>query len=107
MHRTIEVIVHADGTFQPLEALEIRGKRRALLTILEEIPQSTTPATLTDLEPTIILKHLHQKGLIIFSEEGSTEKIPLSRAERELLAKSIPIGTPLSQIIVDDREDRC
>ena len=43
MQRTIEAIIHPDGTVEPIEALESPMPRRALLTILDEPPVGRPP----------------------------------------------------------------
>lgn len=39
MHRTVEAIVEADGTVRLLEPVEGAGPRRALVTILDDLPE--------------------------------------------------------------------
>jgi hypothetical protein len=44
--------------------------------------------------------------LVETPEDIPAQTVPLSRAEREALARRIPHGTPLSQVIDEEREDR-
>lgn len=53
MHRTIEVVVEADGRVRLLEPIEVGGIRRALLTILDEPPEETTNSTALLSEPAL------------------------------------------------------
>lgn len=106
MHRTIDVIVHADGTIEPLEAVAISGSRRALLTILDE--PSAQPAALPQGSPSTaeLFAQLRAEGLIEIPLDIPADLMPLSEQEREALARRIPAGTPLSEIIIEEREER-
>lgn len=42
MHKTIEVIIEADGTVRFLEPFSTGGPKRALLTILDDLESTTT-----------------------------------------------------------------
>ncbi|MCS6937913.1 MAG: hypothetical protein RMJ55_01420 [Roseiflexaceae bacterium] len=103
MPRTVEVIVHADGRIEPLEPIVVSGTQRGLLTILEtpsdatEAPQNITVATL--------IAQLRAEGLLTSLESGAVEK-QLSLAERIALAQRVSDGRPLSQVILEDREER-
>lgn len=44
MHRTIEAIIHPDGTVEVLEPVAGQARRRALLTILDEPPLADSPS---------------------------------------------------------------
>lgn len=102
MHRTIDVIVHADGTIEPLEPVAVTGARRALLTILEEAPTDARP--LGD-EDAALDALLLAAGLQEVAEEIPADLEPLSEEALDALWARIPAGTPLSQIVIEDREE--
>jgi hypothetical protein len=105
MHRTIEAILHPDGTIELLEPLPGNGRRRALLTILEETPASTTDTPpLTDAER--LDAALRAAGLLHNADAIPATLEPLSTEERAALAQRNTGGTPLSQIIIEEREER-
>jgi len=103
MHRTIDVIVHADGTIEPLESVSGGKPRHALLTILGEAP-GTVPGRTSDDE--MINALLVAAGLQELPEEISDDLVPLSEEALDALWARIPAGTPLSQIVLEDREER-
>lgn len=105
MHRTIDVIIHADGTIELLEPVAVSGSRRALLTILDE--PSAQPAALPQTGPSMaaFFAQLQAEGLVEVPDDIPAELTPLPRHEREALARRIPAGTPLSQIIIEEREE--
>ncbi len=105
MHRTIDVIVHADGTIEPLEPVAVTGSRRALFTILEE--SSALSAARPQSGPSLaeFFAQLQAEGLVEVPDDIPAELTPLPRHEREALARRIPAGTPLSQIIIEEREE--
>ncbi|MFV9505917.1 MAG: hypothetical protein AB4911_15300 [Oscillochloridaceae bacterium umkhey_bin13] len=105
MQRTIDVIVHTDGTIEPLEPVVVSHSRHAILTILDEV--SPLPVTLphVDAATTAFFAQLQAEGLIEVPEDIPAELRPLSRQEREALARRIPVGKPLSEIIIEDREE--
>lgn len=102
MHRTIDVIVHADGTIEPLEPVAVTGTRRALLTILEEAPADAH--SLAD-DDAAIDALLLAAGLQEVAEEIPADLEPLSEEALDALWARIPAGTPLSQIVIEDREE--
>jgi hypothetical protein len=106
MHRTIDVIVHADGTIEPLEPLAVDGSRRALLTILDEPSAEVASRPKAGLSTAELFAQLRAEGLIEVPEDIPADLMPLSEEEREALAQRIPAGTPLSQIIIEEREER-
>lgn len=103
MHQTIDVIVHPDGTIEALEPVPGSGARRALLTILEELPDSLRPE---DAPTQRLIAQWHDEGFLETPEEIDARLQPLSREARGSLAQRLPAGTPLSQIIIEEREDR-
>jgi hypothetical protein len=102
MSRTVEVIIHPDGRIESLEPVAGPGTRRALLMILEE-PQhpAATPAT-DDAVLDILLRAV---GLQEEPQEIPADLEPLSEEALSELWKSMPTGTPLSQIITEDRDE--
>lgn len=106
MHRTIDVIVHADGTIEPLEPVAISGSRRALLTILDETSAQPAPGLQGNPSMAEFFAQLRAEGLIEVPEDIPADLMPLSEEKREALARRIPSGTPLSEIIIEEREER-
>jgi len=102
MHRTIDVIVHADGTIEPLEPVVVSSSRRALLTILEAAPASVTAPTDTDVAIDALLL---TAGLEELPDEIADDLKPLSEEALDALWARIPAGTALSQIVIEDREE--
>lgn len=103
MHRTIDVIVHADGTIEPLEPVAVSGSRRALLTILEEGPANVSAPVDDDATLDALLL---AAGLQELPAELPDDLEPLSEEALDALWARIPVGTPLSQIVIEDREER-
>lgn len=133
MPRTIEVIVHADGRIEPLEPIVVSGDQRGLLTILEtpsEVTEAAQNSTLAAL-----MAQLQSEGLLAAPEPGAVQASPiddtimidallitaglqempgdipeslepLTEAALDALWGRIPDGTPLSQIVIEDREER-
>lgn len=101
MHQTIDVIIHADGTIEPLEPISTGRSRRALLTILEE---TSIPAPVAD-DDDALDALLLAAGLQELPIEGTAESEFLSEEALDALWQRIPNGTPLSQIVVEDREE--
>lgn len=104
MHRTIDVIVHADGTIEPLEPVAVSGSRRALLTILEEAPAPADINPQTD-DDAALDALLLAAGLQEVPEDIPADLEPLSEEALDALWARIPVGTPLSQIVIEDREE--
>lgn len=104
MQRTVEAILHPDGTIEVLEPLVADTPRRVLLTILDEAPRhrDVTLAGTTD-EAT---RCLDAAGLLDAADDIPATLTPLAETERIALAAQIPAGTPLSQLIDEDREER-
>jgi hypothetical protein len=105
MHRTIDVIVHADGTIEPLEPLGVGERRRALLTILDESSAPMDSSIQTGSSTAAVFAQLQAEGLVVVPDDIPTDLVPLSRQAREALAKRIPAGKALSEIIIEDREE--
>lgn len=106
MYCTIEAIVHPDGRIQPLEPLAISGPRRALLTILDEPPVEVSAQPGGNPSTTAFFAQLQAEGLIEPLEDIPADVMPLSEEERKALARRQPTGTPLSQIIIEDRDEQ-
>jgi hypothetical protein len=103
MHRTIDVIVHADGTIEPLEPVAGKKSRRAILTILGEAPIGTLAPADDDAAMDALLL---AAGLQEVPEDSSDGSEPLSEEALDALWARIPAGTPLSKIVTKDREER-
>jgi hypothetical protein len=102
MHRTIDVIVHADGTIEPLEPVVVSRSRRALLTILEEAPADASRVIDDDAAIDALLV---AAGLQEVPEDIPADLEPLSEEALDALWARIPAGTPLAQIVIEDREE--
>jgi hypothetical protein len=100
MHRTIDVIVHPDGTIETLEPVAVSSSRRALLTILEEAPANVSPVADDDAAIDALLL---AAGLQEVAEDVPADLEPLSEEALDALWARIPAGTPLSQIVIEDR----
>jgi hypothetical protein len=106
MHRTIEAILHPDGTVELLEPIADSGPRRVLVTILEE-PATPAPLSAPPLsEGERLDAVLRAAGLLDDTSDIPADLEPLSDEARATLARRIPHGTPLSTIIHEDREER-
>ena len=104
LHRTVEAIVHPDGRIELSEPLIVAGVRRALVTILEERPQ---PLPLpTDDDAARFDAALRSAGLLDNTDDIPADLHPLAVVERERLAQRNAEGTPLSEIIIEEREER-
>jgi hypothetical protein len=103
MHRIVEAVIHPDGHIETLEAVGGFGYRRALLTILDEpaVPIVLQPGNDAALDAT-----LRAVGLQEEPGEVSAELEPLTEEALDDLWKRIPMGTPLAQIIIEDREEQ-
>lgn len=104
MHQTIEAIIHPDGTIEALETISSTAPRRALLTILDEPPALSLFGVQDDDDQSVAV--LRVAGLLMVPEDIPAGLVPLSEEERAAVAQRIPAGTPLSQIIIEDREER-
>ena len=105
MPHTIEAIIHPDGTVELLEPIAGAGRRRALLTILDELPAADVdPAPQSD--GARLDAALRAAGLLDEADDIPDNLEPLTEAERVALWAHIPAGTSLAQIVIDDREER-
>jgi len=105
MHRTIEAIIHPDGTVEVLEPVAGAAKRRALLTILDEPPLSDSqPAPQSEGER--FAAALHAAGLLDDVDDIPDDLHMMTDEERKALWARTPKGTPLSEIIIEEREER-
>jgi hypothetical protein len=102
MHRTVEAIIHPDGRVEPLEPVSGVAPRRALLTILEEPPLAAAPPATDD---TALDALLRAAGLQEEPDEIPADLEPLSEEALNALWARIPAGTPLSQIVIEDRDE--
>jgi len=102
MQRTIDVIVHADGTIELLEPVVVSGARRALRTILEDGPARVTTPADNDASINALLLRAGREEL---PDEIPDDLEPRSEEALDVLWARIPAGTPLSQIVIEDREE--
>lgn len=102
MHRTIDVIVHPDGTIEPLELVTVTCSQRALLTILAQAPAAGSVVADDD---AAIDALLIAAGLQEVPEDIPVDLEPLSEEALDALWARIPVGTPLSQIVIEDRQE--
>lgn len=106
MYRTIEAIVHPDGRIEPLEPLAVSGPRRALLTVLDEPPIEVSAKLGVSPSNEEFFAQLQAEGLIEPIEDIPADVMPLSEQEREALSRRIPAGKPLSEIIIEERDEQ-
>jgi hypothetical protein len=106
MHRTMEAILHPDGTIELLEPLADTRRRRVLVTLLEETTAPAPPSAPPLSEGERLDAALRAAGLLDDTSDIPADLEPLSDEARAALARSIPNGTPLSTIIHEDREER-
>jgi hypothetical protein len=104
MHRTIEAIIHPDGTVEVLEPVTGAARRRALLTILDEPPPTPHPGPQSEGER--FAAALRAAGLLDDVDDIPDDLHMMTDEERAALARRIPPGTPLSEIIIEEREER-
>lgn len=105
MYQTIEAIVHPDGTIEPLEAIAPCGRRRALLTILDEAPATgAQDAPLHSAERLDAV--LRAAGLLDDDRDRRVAGATLSDAARDALWERNRVGTPLSTIIATEHDEQ-
>jgi hypothetical protein len=108
MLRTIEAVIEPDGTVRLLEPVDIPKAQRALVTLLphDPVPEHTpeTPA-----EPQSERERIHAilvaGGVVQPRTQAESTAQPLSHERREELARLFAVGKPLSQIIIEEREE--
>lgn len=105
MHRTIEAIIHPDGTVEVLEPVAGPARRRALLIILDEPPLTASPAAPLS-EGERFTAALRAAGLLDDGDDIPDDLHMMTDEEREALWARNPTGTPLSEIIIEEREER-
>lgn len=101
MHRTIEAILHPDGVIELLEPVSHTERRRALITILEEMP---APALGTS-DATRLDDVLRAAGLLDLAEDIPATYEPLSTQARQALAQQLASAASLAQVINEEREE--
>jgi hypothetical protein len=106
MHQTVEAILHPDGRVELLEPVAATKRRRALVTILEDAPLATVTLPETLSEADRVDAALFAAGLFDNTDDLARDAKLLSEEERAALAMRIQPGTPLSQIIHEEREER-
>jgi hypothetical protein len=104
MHQAVEAIVYPDGRVEVREAVRATTPRRAILTILDEAPGGVQNATERPVPS--VREALRAAGLLVEFSPAPAAMQPLSETERAALAARIGPGTPLSQIINEDRDER-
>jgi hypothetical protein len=104
MHRTIEAIIHPDGRVEVLEPVAGVVKRRALLTILDEPPPTPHPGPQSEAER--FEAALRAAGLLDVVDDIPDDLHMMTDEERAAMARRILPGTPLSEIIIEEREER-
>lgn len=102
MSQMIDVIIHADGRIEPLAPVTGHGTRRARLIILDPAPP-VAPQSAQDDDALDAL--LIAAGLQDGAGDLPDDLVPLSEAELDAFWARLPIGTPLSQIVIEDREE--
>jgi ABC-type ATPase involved in cell division len=99
--RTIEAIIHPDGRIEALEAVATALPQRAIITILgEEVLSTLTTRSHRDR----VRAALRTGGLLV-EVPAHPSALALSEEDRAALARQYAAGTPLSQIVIEDREE--
>lgn len=104
MHQTVEAIIYPDGRVEMREPVAADTPRRALVTILDEMPRE--PHQRPQQATPTVREVLRAAGLLAELTAGTASAQPLSDGERHALAERIGSGTSLSQIIDEDRDER-
>lgn len=110
MHFTIEAIVHPDGRVELLEPITTSQPRRALVALLDESPGEAirlAGPSGAQTDAAIVVEDLLVRSGVVRPRHA----LPAGRwvpgpDELAARAKAIPLGTPLSQIVLEDREER-
>ena len=99
MEQTVTAI-YENGILRPLDPLDLPEHARVQLSI-------------TALPPPVAAEvHRHQVRAVLIAaglalpESAAQPVQPLSEQEREELARRLPVGRPLSEIIIEEREGR-
>lgn len=100
MNTPVEVKVTDEGLLIPHEAYESFG----------EVEIVRTPEAIV-IQPKYksreqIVKMLQNRGLLLRSQQAMPPEKPISQEERAILAHKFSVGRPLSEIIIEEREDR-
>jgi hypothetical protein len=106
MYRTIEAILHPDGTVEFLEPIADSKPRRVLVIILEETAAPDSPSATPLSEGERLDAALREADLLDDTNDIPADLEPLSDEARAALWARNPVGTLLAQIISDEREER-
>lgn len=101
MSQTITAI-YANGVLRPVVPLDLPEHTQVEI----ELKQVTMPEVEQSNERRRVLQALAEAGVIINLPLEPFPPSPLSREERERLAKVLSVGKPLSEIIIEEREGR-
>lgn len=99
MPRAVEAVLEPNGTIRLLEPLEVTGPRRVLVTVLDE-----PPVAVASDDP--IWAALRTAGVEPPRPARTPDEQPLTPEEQAMLDARIPPGRPLSEIIIEEREER-
>lgn len=95
--------ITAQGVFIPQVMVQQWSDIEVIAETQRIIIQPKKPA-LTEEERTI--QTLESCGFLLSSEPLPEDYVPLSEEEKEELRQALSIGKPLSQIVIEDREER-
>ncbi|MCG8349952.1 MAG: antitoxin family protein [Chloroflexales bacterium] len=99
MNQTITAVFE-NGVLRPLTSLDLPEHTAVQVTIT--IPP---PSAVAEVERQRVRTALIAAGLTLPLQE-SPQTPPLSDEERNMLARRIPAGRPLSELIIEEREGR-
>jgi predicted DNA-binding antitoxin AbrB/MazE fold protein len=99
MDQTVTAI-YENGVLRPLDPLDLPERARVHISI-----KSLQEHAVTEAHRRQVREALVAAGLVL-PESAAPEGQPLSEQERDELACRIPAGRPLSEIIIEEREQR-
>jgi hypothetical protein len=99
--RSIEAIIHPDGRIEPLESVATALPQRAIITILGD--ETISPPNLHSHRERVRAA-LRARNLLV-EAPAHPSVLALSEEDRAALARQYAAGTPLSQIVIEDREE--
>jgi predicted DNA-binding antitoxin AbrB/MazE fold protein len=100
MDQTITAI-YENGVLRPLTPLEL-PEHTAVEVAVRRLPSPTTATAQRRHTREVLIA----AGLVLPESDASPAVQPLSAAERQALARHLPAGRPLSEIIIEEREGR-
>jgi predicted DNA-binding antitoxin AbrB/MazE fold protein len=92
--------IYENGVLRPLDPLDL-PERAEVQVLIKSLP---TPAD-ADAHRRQVREALVAAGLVLPQPEAPARQ-PLTEQERDELARRIPAGRPLSEIIIEEREGR-